>query len=188
MTKQNQKVVVKGVFLYQILMEKYGKEDLLDFARSLQLWKNSKLKKAELAQKISGELQNTGVMKRRPAVWSTQERTLFERAMRSPFIPADEERNTAFRLDDSEYAYLDVEGKLCIPEDVAVRYLSLNTAEYREYSRKMSWLAQCLNFGRKRYGIFGKDVLLELFNQKKGMHVSAEELEQLCFDFPRALI
>lgn len=92
--------------------------------------------KADLAQKISGELQNTGVMKRRTAVWSTQERTLFERAMRSPFILADEERNDAFCLDDSEYAYLDVEGNLCIPEDVAVRYPSLNTAEYREYSRK----------------------------------------------------
>lgn len=184
MTKQNQEVGVKGIFLYQTLMEAYVKEDLLDIARCLQLRKNSGLRKAELAQKISGELQNAGVMKRRTAVWSPQERALFERAMRLPFIPTDEEMEATFCLECSEYAYIDDEGYLCVPEDVAVHYLDLNTPEYREYSRKMSWLAQCLNFGEKLYGIFDKDVLRELFNQKKGMHISEEELEKLCFEFP----
>lgn len=44
--------------------------------------------------------------------------------------------------------------------------------------------AQCLAFGEAFYGVFDKDVLRAMFNVRKGFHISEEELEKLCNEFP----
>ena len=63
-----------------------------------------------------------------------------------------------------------------------------NTKEYRRYAKKLSWLSECLYYALWMYGIFTKDVLLTLFNSRKGLHISKEELEQLCAEFPKDLM
>ena len=48
----------------------------------------------------------------------------------------------------------------------------------------MSWLSQCLNFGEAFYGVFDKDVLRKIYNVRKGYHISEEQLEKMCSEFP----
>lgn len=74
--------------------------------------------------------------------------------------------------------------QLDVPVDVKKAYEKLNTLEFRKYARKMSWLAQCLDFGEALYGVFDKDVLRKMFNVRKGFHISEEELEKLCNEVP----
>ena len=173
----------EGIMLKHIL-RMYDKESLLNYARDLEIKRTSGLKKDELAEKIANELLMPTVMRRRIAVLSPECRILLERAMREPLIPTPEEMDDALFLHESDYAFLNKREQLDVPIDVKIAYEKLNTPEFRKYARKMSWLSQCLDFGEAFYGVFDKDVLRKVFNVRKGYHISEEELEKLCNEFP----
>ena len=173
----------EGIMLKHIL-RMYDKESLLNYARDLEIKRTSGLKKDELAEKIANELLMPTVMRRRIAVLSPECRILLERAMREPLIPTPEEMDDALCLHESDYAFLNKREQLDVPIDVKIAYEKLNTPEFRKYARKMSWLSQCLDFGEAFYGVFDKDVLRKVFNVRKGFHISEEELEKLCNEFP----
>ena len=173
----------EGIMLKHIL-RMYDKESLLNYARDLEIKRTSGLKKDELAEKIANELLMPTVMRRRIAVLSPECRILLERAMREAFIPTPEEMDDALCLHESDYAFLNKREQLDVPVDVKIAYEKINTPEFRKYARKMSWLSQCLNFGEAFYGVFDKDVLRKIYNVRKGYHISEEELEKLCNEFP----
>ena len=172
-----------GIMLKHIL-RMYDKESLLNYARDLEIKRTSGLKKDELAEKIANELLMPTVMRRRIAVLSPECRILLERAMREPFIPTPEEMDDALCLHESDYAFLNKREQLDVPVDVKIAYEKINTPEFRKYARKMSWLSQCLNFGEVFYGVFDKDVLRKIYNVRKGYHISEEQLEKMCNEFP----
>ena len=173
----------EGIMLKHIL-RMYDKESLLNYARDLEIKRTSGLKKDELAEKIANELLMPTVMRRRIAVLSPECRILLERAMREPFIPTPEEMDDALCLHESDYAFLNKREQLDVPVDVKIAYEKINTPEFRKYARKMSWLSQCLNFGEAFYGVFDKDVLRKIYNVRKGYHISEEQLEKMCNEFP----
>ena len=173
----------EGIMLKHIL-RMYDKESLLNYARDLEIKRTPGLKKDELAEKIANELLMPTVMRRRIAVLSPECRILLERAMREPLIPTPEEMDDALFLHESDYAFLNKREQLDVPVDVKIAYEKINTPEFRKYARKMSWLSQCLNFGEAFYGVFDKDVLRKIYNARKGYHISEEELEKLCNEFP----
>ena len=172
-----------GIMLKYIL-RMYDKESLLNYARDLEIKRTSGLKKDELAEKIANELLMPTVMRRRIAVLSPECRILLERAMREAFIPTPEEMDDALFLHESDYAFLNKREQLDVPVDVKIAYEKINTPEFRKYARKMSWLSQCLNFGEVFYGVFDKDVLRKIYNVRKGYHISEEQLEKMCNEFP----
>ena len=172
-----------GIMLKHIL-RMYDKESLLNYARDLEIKRTSGLKKDELADKIANELLMPTVMRRRIAVLSSECRILLERAMREPFIPTPEEMDDALCLHESDYAFLNKREQLDVPVDVKIAYEKINTPEFRKYASKMSWLSQCLNFGEVFYGVFDKDVLRKIYNVRKGYHISEEQLEKMCSEFP----
>ena len=172
-----------GIMLKHIL-RMYDKESLLNYARDLEIKRTSGLKKDELAEKIANELLMPTVMRRRIAVLSPECRILLERAMREPLIPTPEEMDDALFLHESDYAFLNKREQLDVPVDVKIAYEKINTPEFRKYARKMSWLSQCLNFGEAFYGVFDKDVLRKIYNVRKGYHISEEQLEKMCNEFP----
>lgn len=176
----------EGIRLSHI-MKLYDKQSLLNYAGDLQIRRVSGLKKDELAEKIANELLAPSVMKRRIATFSPEERTLFERAIECPFVPTEDELDNAYALREKDYAFMNKKDELNVPVDVAEAYKKLNTPEFRQYAKKMSWLAQCLYFGENFYGVFDKDVLLEMYNARKGYHISYEELEHMCNEFPKDL-
>ncbi len=176
----------EGIRLSHI-MKLYDKQSLLNYAGDLQIRRVSGLKKDELAEKIANELLAPSVMKRRIATFSPEERTLFERAIECPFVPTEDELDNAYALREKDYAFMNKKDELNVPVDVAEAYKKLNTPEFRQYTKKMSWLAQCLYFGENFYGVFDKDVLLEMYNARKGYHISYEELEHMCNEFPKDL-
>ncbi len=176
----------EGIMLSHI-MKTYDKQSLLNYASDLQIRRVSGLKKDELAEKIANELLAPSVMKRRVATFSQEERILLERAIESPFVPSEEELDNAYALREKDYAFMNKKGELHVPVDVAEAYKKLNTSEFQQYAKKMSWLAQCLHFGENFYGVFDKDVLLKMYNARKGYHISYEELERMCNEFPADL-
>lgn len=173
-----------GITLKHVLLM-YDKESLLNYARALEIRRISKLKKDELAEKIANELLMPSVMRRRMAVFSQKQRALLERAMKEPFVPKEDEMEDTLRLHEQDYAFLNNQMILNVPVDVKDAYEKLNTSEFQSYAKNMSWLTQCFEFCENFYGIFEKQILLEVFNCRKGYHISLEELEKLCSEFPK---
>ncbi len=173
----------EGIMLSHIL-KMYDKESLVSFARELQVKGRSGLKKDDLAEKIAAELLEPSIMRKRFATFTKEQRALFERAIKAPFVPVYEEMENALILHENVYAFMNKQDELNVPEDVASAYETLNTPEFQQYAEKMSWLAQCLFFGESIYGVFNMDVLLKLYNTRKNLRISREELEQLCDEFP----
>lgn len=188
--RRNSKMAMRKVFygpdgiMLKYILRMYDKESLLNYARDLEIKRTSGLKKDELAEKIANELLMPTVMRRRIAVLSPECRILLERAMREAFIPTPEEMDDALCLHESDYAFLNKREQLDVPVDVKIAYEKINTPEFRKYARKMSWLSQCLNFGEVFYGVFDKDVLRKIYNVRKGYHISEEQLEKMCSEFP----
>lgn len=176
----------EGIMLSHI-MKTYDKQSLLYYASDLQIRRVSGLKKDELAEKIANELLAPSVMKRRIATFSPEERALLERATECPFVPSEDERDDAYSLMEKDYAFINKKDELNVPVDVAAAYRRINTPDFRQYAKKMSWLAQCLYFGENFYGVFDKDVLLAMYNVRKGYHISSEDLERMCNEFPKDL-
>lgn len=177
----------EGTMLTHVL-SMYDRDELLAYVKELRIRRTFFGKKDKLVEKIANELLTSSVMKKRIAVLLPECRVLLERAIREPFIPTSEEMEYALRLNESDYAFLNKEDQLIVPIDVKIAYEKLNTPEFQEYARKMSWLSQCLHFGEEFYGIFDKDVLRELFNIRTGYYISEEELEKLCNEFPADLM
>ena len=166
----------EGVMLKHVL-RMYDKESLLNYARYLEIKRISGLKKDELAERIASELLTPSVMRRRIAALSPESRTLMERAIKEPFVPADGEMGAALCLHESDYAFLNGQDQLMVPVDVKNAYEKLNTPEFQKYARKMSWLSQCLNFGETFYGVFDKEILCEMFNTSLQIKSQAEICE-----------
>ena len=135
------------------ILRMYYKESLLIYARELQLRRISGVKKDELAEKIANELLTPTVMKRRVATFTVEQRGLLERAIDRPFVPSEEEMEDALALHERDYAFLNKRDELNVPVDVAAAYKKLNTSDFRQYAKKMSWLVQCL-FWQKIFMVF----------------------------------
>lgn len=166
------------------VLRMHDKDNLLGYARDLEIKKISKLRKEDLVDKIVSKLLDPSVMKRRLGVLAPECRTLMERAIEEPFVPAEEEMEDALCLQEYDYALLDEGNRLKVPVDVKAAYKKLNTPEFQEYACKMSWLSQCLNFAEFFYGVFDKDVLYEMFDSRQEFHISQEEFEDLCGEYP----
>lgn len=173
-----------GMMLKQSL-DLYNKESLLEYASALGIRKASGLSKSELAEKIAEELLTPSVVRRRMAVFTSEQRKLLEHAMKEPFIPTEEELEDTLRICESDYAFFDKQQKLNVPVDVKVVYGELNTSEFCDYAKKMSWLFQCLNFGENFYGIFDMKILIKVYNARKDYELPSEEIEKLCEEFPQ---
>lgn len=173
----------EGIMLSHVL-RMYDKESLLVYARELQIRRTTGLKKDELAEKIANELLSPSVMRRRLATFTTEQRALLERAIQEPFVPTEDEMDDALALHEKDYAFLNRNNQLNVPVDVGVAYEKINTPEFRQYAKKVSWLSQCLYFGENIYGVFDKGVLLQMYNNRRGYHISRDELDKMCNEFP----
>lgn len=173
----------EGIMLHHTL-QMYDKESLLEYARDLKIRRTTGLRKYELAEKIANELLTPSVMRRRMATFTPEQRAVFEKAIETPFVPSEEERENACAFSENDYAFWRKNGEFGVPVDVAQAYHKLNTPEFQQYAKKMSWLSQCLYFGENIYGIFDKDVLLKVYNARRGFHITKDELEKMCNEFP----
>ncbi len=178
------KMIMEEEIMFSHILKMYDKESLVSLARELQVKGRSGLKKDELAEKIATELLEPSIMRRRFATFTKEQRALFERAIKTPFVPVYEEMENALILHENLYAFMNNQDELHVPVDVASAYETLNTPDFQQYAEKMSWLAQCLFFGENIYGVFNMDVLLRLYNTGKNQRITHEELEQLCDEFP----
>ena len=165
-------------------LERYGKDDLTQFAKSLGIRKLSKLRKAALAQKIADYLLTVEVMTHRLAILTDAQILLLERAIDKPFTPSSEALEDAYKLNTMDYGVIDLDDRLLIPEDVKVAYRAINTPEFHHYRKQLSWLMSCLEIHNAFYGVAPVEIVYEMYQRRPKYKIGQEAMLELFEKIP----
>lgn len=171
--------------LFEIFDKYYTKNHLTNYAKLECLKGISKLNKEELAKRIAEKRLETEVFTKRVQCMTDGEFQLFQKAMKTAFIPSDEDMvDTIFLCTSIQYGILDEKAGLVVPDDVIEKWNEIDTPEFEQERKRVSWIRECMHFVRILYGFAPVDVVLQLISTKKGMNVTETELEEILDGIP----
>lgn len=173
----------KNITLGQKLGE-YGKEALKDFAGDLGLRKLSRLKKADLVEKIVEKLLNPETMFYRASILTDKEIAVFEKGFDGPVKISGKDINPVGTLNQMEFIVVS-NGEYLVPCDVASAWKQMKDDKFEAYHKRASWVWKCLYWTEEMYVFTPLEIMLEVINVKKGFRMRAEELKEMFNNFPK---
>jgi hypothetical protein len=169
------------------VLHTWKREDLINLAKLHGLTGCSKLRKKVLVDKIMDYLIFPTVMYHRLSVLDDKEIILFRELLQKDIVFSEENVDTATSLIKTQYISVTEDGCIGLMDGVKESYNRFDHAKFEKNRRKVSWLAQCLEFSNTFYGIAPVNVLLEIYNLKPKMRASEEELLRLFHQIPADL-
>lgn len=168
-------------------MNVYDKESLMYFAQTLGLRKISKLKKAELADKIAEKLLEPETMFYRASILTDREISVLEKGFDEPVEFQEKDRKAVDTLNEIDYIAVS-DTKYFVTNDVASVWKQVKDEKFKAYQKRASWVWKCLYWAEEMYGYTPVQILLDVVNSKKGFRMEAEELEEIFDHFPEDLL
>jgi len=160
------------------LLDSYSKEDLKDIAFIYDLSKVSSFRKAKLIDCLKEKMLMPEIVRDSFIVLRDDEIHAFERAAESEtvfFIRENEERLFQ-NLIDMGYIGIRMDNQVDVPEDVIKVYNLVNTNEFRNLRKRISWLVACFDMASWFYGAVPVDIMVKVFNQRKGLKTDYHSL------------
>ena len=161
----------------------YNKESLKVMAGNLGLRKISKLKKAELVERIAERFLDPEVLFYRAAIFSDKEMALIEKGSDGLVSFSDQDYDLVCRLNEMDFAVL-CHNEYLIPCDIAEALHKIRTPEFETYRKRASWVWMCVKFAEQFYGYTPIENMLDLVNCKKGFRMKEQELIDIFDHFP----
>ena len=166
----------------------YKKDDLKVFADDIGLAKLSKLKKAELVERVAAMLLNPDVMFCRMSIFDDRAIGIFEKGIGKFYRYTDEERETVDILNEMELAAVgrDDAGEdiLFVFDEVAEVWQGVKNEKFDAYRKRASWVWKCLYWTEEMYGYTPIENFLDVINVKKELRMTADELIEIFDHFP----
>ncbi len=160
------------------LLNSYGKEDLKDLAFIHDLRNISSLKKAELANRLKDKMLLPETLRDTCVVLPEDEIRTFERIAECniPYYIKKSEEDLLQKFIDQGYIGICMDDQVDIPEDVIQLYQQINTVQFQNLRKRISWLVACFNMATWFYGAVPADIMIKVFNQKKGLKTDRYQL------------
>ena len=166
----------------------YKKDDLKVFADDIGLAKLSKLKKAELVERIAAMLLNPDVMFCRMSIFDDRAIEIFEKGIGKFYRFTDDERDTVSILNEMDLAVVgeDDAGEdiVFVFDDVAEVWQGVKNEKFEAYRKRASWVWKCLYWTEEMYGYTPIENFLDVINVKKELRMTADELIEIFDRFP----
>ena len=166
----------------------YDKDTLKYIASELKLKGVSKLRKADLIEKIAECALDPKALFYRLSVLDDTSMRLFEKGADNVIeIPYNyEEAKHAIKLDRLDVAcFLFPSHLLSSLSDVYDIYQkNIAGADFDAYREKVSWVEKCLFWAGQMYVRAPMNIVLKLTNSKNGLHMSKEELTEIFDHLP----
>ena len=166
----------------------YKKDDLKVFADDIGLAKLSKLKKAELVERIAAMLLNPDVMFCRMSIFDDRAIEIFEKGIGKFYRFTDDERDTVSILNEMDLAVVgeDDAGEdiVFVFDDVAEVWQGVKNEKFEAYRKRASWVWKCLYWTEEMYGYTPIENFLDVIGVKKEFRMSANELIEIFNRFP----
>lgn len=164
------------------------RESLKDFAYALGLTRLSKLKKAEIFEKVAETFLDPKHLYWRLAILDDEAMTQFVNASKAAVTFPIERRkhNFSVLIDLLNLGGFDINDQTFLTyRDIWEIYVNQIEGEEFEAARKTaSWIWKCLRWMKNLYGIVPERIALQVVNLKKGLHLGADDLLALFSRFP----
>lgn len=170
---------------FESLLMRYGKEDLLEICKDYGISKVSNLKKGELAAKISRVLLSPEMILERIDYLLDEQIDLLLGIAKSDGVYRlrGEERIDADDLEAELFGLVTVNGAFFItPDDVVEKIKMYLTPDIIDKHKKYDWLTDCLTICEWYYIITPIEILLKLFNSRKDISSTEDEIRQILND------
>ena len=161
----------------------YKKDDLKVFADDIGLAKLSKLKKAELVERVAAMLLNPDVMFCRMSIFDDRAIEIFEKGIGKFYRFTDDERDTVSILNEMDLAVVgeDDAGEdiVFVFDDVAEVWQGVKNEKFEAYRKRASWVWKCLYWTEEMYGYTPIENFLDVINVKKELRMTGDELIEI---------
>lgn len=176
-TREKKDIPCRNIQLKEFLSY-YSKEDLMQYAKDLNLRRLASLNKKELAEKIANEILSPSVMKKRLSLLDDFQIELFESLIEKDILVGTDVLNMIELqiLVDLDYVVIYQNDTVEVPIDVKEAYCRINTADFQKQRNQIVWLRKCLDVLVNLYGIAPISVLWKLYRRNKEVKTTYEEL------------
>ncbi len=174
----------REILLFDILYS-YNKEDLKEMAFIYELGKISSLKKAELAKRLSDKMLLPEMMRDAFLVLTDDEINAFEKVIdyKGIYYMKEKEIELFQNLINTGYIGVRTDNQVDVPDDVIKGYQQLNTNDFKNLRRRISWLVVCFDVATWFYGAVPLNVMVKVFNQRNGLktdkHLLLEDYKKI---------
>lgn len=161
----------------------YKKDELLNQAKILEIKKCSRLRKAEIIDKITEEFCTEEMLRSRLSCLTKEQMELFCKASVSPIDIDANAVTDAKKL--SEYlvgSFEDSADKFCTFEEVADAFNKINDEAFRFNQERKGWMMKCVQFFNQYYGIAPIEVIYKLYSQQ--VECSIDEMVEMLLEMP----
>ena len=168
-------------------LETYTKDQLLEQARNLELKKCSKLRKAELIERIVEWFCAENVLRNRLTCLTKEQLTLFRRACEMPQEVSVHETIDAMLLNHFWMgSFEEPTDRFCVFEELAENFKKVEDEDFLEEQSQKGWLVKCVRFFINYYGVAPLEIVYELYKLKgKG---SIDEMIDMLWEMPVDMI
>jgi hypothetical protein len=160
------------------ILNSYSKEDLKDIAKDYDLRKVSSLKKAELIDAIEEKMLMPETVRDAFVVLRDDEIHAFERvAEYEAGYPMKKNEDTMYEnLMNLGYIGVREDNTVDVPDDVIEVYNKVNTEEFQNLRKRISWLVSCFDMATWFYGAVPVEIMIKVFRQRKGLKTDKQTL------------
>ncbi len=163
------------MLLKEMLVRTKNPSSLKDFGRDAGL--DEGLSVMDIAGRIADSL--LAEMPERMLILRDDDIAFFENSLAKtkPFVPAKANYANADRIRYLDYgAAIDKEMHFVIPEDVKETYQKINTLQWQDKRRKISWLYECMSLIPSLYAIINVKDLCSLYRKRHGFQETDKEI------------
>ena len=170
--------------LLQEHLEEYTREQLLKQARLLELKGCSKLRKADLIDRIVKSFCTEEVLRTRIACLTKEQMDIFRRACDTPQdISINQTKDAMLLCRDWMGSFEDVTDRFCVFQEIIAVYDKIDDEAFRADQRRKGWMMKCVPFVINYYGIAPIEVVYKLYSLKI-KDSSVDDMINMLWDMP----
>lgn len=163
------------------------KDVLLESARDFELKNYSKLRKAELIDRLVECFCAEKMLRSRVACLTDEQIAIFRKACTVPQDIAQDEIIDSLQLCQYWMGYFtESTDQFCVFEDVADTFSRIDDQDFKEEQNKKGWMTKCLEFSSFFYGIVSLEVLHKLYQLK--IQSTLDEMIEMLQEMPMEMI
>ena len=153
--------------LLQERLEKYTREELLEQARFLELKGCSKLRKANVIDRIIKNFCTEEVLRPRMACLTKEQMDIFRRACDNPQdISINHAKDALLLHRDWLGSFDDITDLFCAFEEISAVFEKIDDETFRADQRRKGWMMKCISFVINYYGIAPIEIVHKLYSLK----------------------
>jgi len=146
-------------------LEEHTRDELLSYARSIELKKCSGLRKAELIEKIVADFCAENALRSRLTCLTKEEMKLFRKACDGPQDISANEVMDSMQLSVMYWlgGFEKTTDRFVVFEEIAQAFSAIDDEAFQREQNKKGWMIKCIRFFMNYYGIAPIEVKYKLY-------------------------